>query len=181
MPALYQLKEEGKVRFIGVTGYPLQLLKSLIEVSDLDVSLSYCHYNLLNQQLAEVLIPLLKAKDMGIMNASVTHMGILTDQGAQAWHPAPELVKAAGRRAAAYCREQGLSLAELTTTFALHQPDIHVTVLGVRQRSELRGVLDLLAKPYPAEAIAKVQAILTKAHNINWKSGYPENDDEGAL
>jgi L-galactose dehydrogenase len=48
IPALQQLKQEGKVRFIGITGYPLPLLRQIIEAHQLDVTLSYCHYNLLN-------------------------------------------------------------------------------------------------------------------------------------
>lgn len=33
LPALEQLRNEGKVRFIGVTGYPLDVLKKTIEMA----------------------------------------------------------------------------------------------------------------------------------------------------
>ena len=105
--ALQDLKEQGKVRFIGVTGFPVKLLREMVENQDLDVTLSYCHGTLMNQRMDDVLVPAVQAKGIGLINASVTHMGILTHQGPQDWHPAPEQVKAKGREVARLCEGKG--------------------------------------------------------------------------
>ena len=41
---LHELKKEGKARFIGMSCYPLGLLKQAIERCELDVVISYCHF-----------------------------------------------------------------------------------------------------------------------------------------
>lgn len=179
--ALHDLQRAGKVRFVGVTGYPLPLLREMVETQTLDVTLSYCHYNLLNQQLDDLLVPAVQARGLGLINASVTHMGVLTDQGPQGWHPAPRVIKETAVRAAAYCREQGVSLAQLAIQFALHNPHVDVTLLGTRTRTELMDSLALLEAPLDEGILAGVQAILQPVVNLNWESGRPEHFMLGAL
>ena len=44
LPALIKLKEAGKVKMVGLTGYPLSLQKKIIEAfpGKLDTCLTYC-------------------------------------------------------------------------------------------------------------------------------------------
>jgi L-galactose dehydrogenase len=181
IPALQKLKADGKVRFIGVTGFPLLLLREMAETQGLDVTLSYSHYNLLNQTLNNVLAPAVKAKGIGLINASVTNMGLLTDQGPQLWHPASARVKALAAEAAIYCRQQGTPIAQLATQFALQNPQIDVTLLGTRTEAELRQSLSLLEqKPDPA-LVTAVLAMLKPVANATWPSGRPEHFEPGAV
>src|SRR5205814_9422116 len=46
LPALRLLQRQGKVRFVGVTGFPLRIFKEVLERAGLDCMLSYCHYRL---------------------------------------------------------------------------------------------------------------------------------------
>ena len=48
LPALRKLEEQGKVRFIGISGYPMNIFKYVLERTELDVVLSYNHYALQN-------------------------------------------------------------------------------------------------------------------------------------
>ena len=181
IPALQQLKKDGKVRFIGVTGYPLALLAQTVKSQDLDLTLSYCHYSLLNQSLNSGLVPAVTAKGLGLINASITHMGMLTDQGPQPWHPAAERIKAVARAAALHCRTQGVSLAGLAIQFAFQNPHVDCTLLGPRTEAELLGSLRLLnSVPDPA-LLAAVQAIIEPAVNLSWQTGRPEHFELGAL
>lgn len=180
IPALQRLKANGKVRFTGVTGFPLPLLAEMAETQDLDVTLSYSHYNLLNQTLDDVLVPVVKAKGMGLINGSVTNMGILTDQGAQAWHPGPEKAKRLAAEAAAYCRAHGAALPELAIQFALQNPNVDVTLLGARTQAELDSSLALLDTAPDPELLSGVLGILEPVKNTTWPSGRPENFEPGA-
>ena len=169
--ALGDLKKQGKVRFIGVTGFPVTLLKQMAEINELDVTLSYCHGNLLNDRLQDVLVPIVKQNRMGLINASITHMGILTPQGEQSWHPASDTIKQAGRQAADFCAKRGVSLAELAIQFALRQPNVDVTLLGTKTLNELRQTLALIGKPIDEAVLTAVKAILKPVHNQSWPSG----------
>ena len=50
-----------------------------VPAGTVDTVLSYCHYSLNDQALADM-IPYLKEKRVGIINASALSMGLLTDQ-----------------------------------------------------------------------------------------------------
>jgi diketogulonate reductase-like aldo/keto reductase len=55
LPAMQQAKDAGKVRFIGITGFPLAIHKDLIKHSPvkIDTCLSYCHYSMNDTSLGE--------------------------------------------------------------------------------------------------------------------------------
>src|SRR5260370_5441890 len=103
LPALRKVREQGKVRFIGITGYPLRIFRSVLERTEVDTILSYCRYSL-NDTALEELSPYLQQKEVGIISASPLSMGLLTERGAPSWHPPPEALNAASARAAQHCR-----------------------------------------------------------------------------
>lgn len=79
IPALVKLKEAGKARFIGITGLPLGIFSYVLDrvpPGTLDVVLSYCHYCVNDTSLGD-LVPYLKTKGVGIINASPLSMGLL--------------------------------------------------------------------------------------------------------
>ena len=172
LQALRDLKQQGKVRAIGVTGFPVQLLCDMMESQKLDLTLSYCHGNLMNETMNDNLAPAVKIRGLGLINASVTHMGILTHQGPQPWHPAPDAVKAAGAAAAELCEARGASLPELAIQYALDYGWVDVTLLGTRTTEELENSLSLLDKPIDQELLADVQKIIEPVKNMSWPSGH---------
>lgn len=94
IPALQKQKEAGKIRFIGITGLPLEIFTYVLDrvpPGAVDVILSYCHFSI-NDSTLEDLLPYLKSKGVGVISASPLAMGLLTDNGPPEWHPAsPEL------------------------------------------------------------------------------------------
>src|SRR6266481_1485911 len=48
LPALRNIQQQGKVRFIGVSGYPMHIFRHVLDRTELDVVLSYNHYTLQN-------------------------------------------------------------------------------------------------------------------------------------
>jgi L-galactose dehydrogenase len=170
--ALHDLKQQGKVRFIGVTGFPVARLGELCASHDLDVTLSYCHGNLMNQQMDRVLVPTVKERGIGLINASITHMGILTHQGHPDWHPAPEQVKAKGHQVAQFCEARGASLPALAIQYALANPNVDVTLLGTKTVAELETSVRLLDEAPDRELLAEVQALIEPVVNLSWPSGY---------
>jgi L-galactose dehydrogenase len=168
---LHALKREGKCRFVGMSGYPLGLLRRAIERCDLDVVMSYCHFNLQNQRLLTELLPVAERHGVGVLNASPLGMGLLTDGGPPPWHPAPEGIKAACRRAAEVCRERGASVSLLGMQFCHAEGRVPSTVTGTAKRDELEANLRAVAAPIDEGLLADVRAVLEPVRDEVWPSG----------
>ena len=55
VPALFKLKEQGKIRFTGVSGLPLKLFEQILPQIEVDAILSYCHYSLNDTTLLDLI------------------------------------------------------------------------------------------------------------------------------
>lgn len=176
--ALERVKQEGKCRFIGVSGYPLYALEYVMEARDLDVVMSYCHYCLFNTQLVEQLLPVAERRGTALINASPLGMGLLSDDGLPPWHPASRSLKAACRHAAALCHARGARLADLALQFALRAPGVLTTVVGMPTSEQVeQNVAACRAAPDEA-LLTKLQEIFAEVTEVTWPSGLP--DWEGA-
>ena len=87
LPAIRKIQQAGKVRFVGISGYPMNIFRYVLDRAPLDVVLSYNHYTLQNTMLAG-LVPYLQSKGVGIMNAAPFSARLLTNSTLPAWHKA---------------------------------------------------------------------------------------------
>jgi len=173
IPALHRARDQGKIRFVGVSGLPLRIYREALDHTSLDTILSYCHHTLNDDSLLD-LIPYLQAKQVGIINASPFAMGLLTGAPPPEWHPAPESLKAACRRAAEHCRARGAELAPLALRFAVSNPSIATTLVGMRSQQEVEQNVAWLQQPQDTALQAEVLEILRPVHNVSWPSGNSE-------
>jgi L-galactose dehydrogenase len=181
LPAMFKLKEAGKVRFVGITGYPLGILREVAGAVDVDTILTYCRYNLMDRTMDDILTPVARENGIGLINASPLHMRVLAEKGAPEWHPAPKRVVEVGRRVAEYCRSQGVDIADLAMQFVLQHDNVATTLVGMSKvRSVERNVRSVGVTPDP-ELLVKVMDMIKPVANICWKEGRPENDDPDAV
>ncbi len=181
LPAMRRLKEQGKVRYIGVTGFPLEMLRDVAREGEVDVVLSYCHYNLLNTRIETELVPLVRERGIGLINASPLHMGVLTPQGPPAWHPAPRSVVDAARRAAAWCARHDVDLIDLAMRFALANHAVASTLVGMRTEAEVLANLRAMDAAPDRAALDVVRRLLSPVQDVEWPSGLPENNPSRAI
>ena len=179
LPAMREVQASGKARFIGITGLPVHLLADLASKFPVDSVLSYCHYNLLVDDLATVVAPLAAERGFGLINASPLHMGILTDAGPQPWHPAPPEVLALGPKIAELCREHGSNVSVEALRFATSDPRVASTLVGLRRPSELEQNLAALGGETTPELAAAIDDLVTPVLNRTWHEGLPENAPPG--
>ncbi|MEQ9030515.1 MAG: aldo/keto reductase, partial [Aggregatilineales bacterium] len=132
LPELYRLREQGKIRFVGISGYPLQNLQKIAEICLVDVILSYSHYTLLNTTLMNSLVPFAQSNNIALINASPLDMGLLTDQGPPAWHKIPDNVRVAVAKAIEVSRLHNTTLSRVALQFALNNDAIATTLIGMQ-------------------------------------------------
>jgi L-galactose dehydrogenase len=156
IPAMLKLKERGKIRFIGITGYPLTPLRRVCEAADVDTVLTYCRYNLMDTTMDNMLTPVVREKGIGLINASPLHMRVLTDKGAPYWHPAPKRVIEAAREAGRRCRERGTTISELAMQFALAHKDVAITLVGMSKVRHVEANVKIVGTQADPEVLAEV-------------------------
>jgi L-galactose dehydrogenase len=175
VPALRKLQKAGKVRFVGVTGLPLKSLQYVFERVPVDAILSYCHYELNDTALMD-LVPMLQSKGVGVISASPLGMGLLSTRGTPDWHPAPKAVKEACAKAAAFCKARGASIEKLAVQYAVAQPAIATTLVGTADSAEMESNITAVQEPMDKALLAELLQILKPIHNVTWPSGRAENN-----
>ena len=176
LPALRKVQKQGKVRFVGISGYPMKIFKYVLDRTELDVVLSYNHYTLQNTRLAD-LVPYLRSKGVGIMNAAPFSARLLTNQPLPAWHKATPLVRETCRRAAEHCAKRGVDIAQLALQFSMANKDLDTCIVGSANPDRIRQWVEWAEKPIDAALVKEVREILRPIHDWAYVEGRPENND----
>tara|TARA_B100000900_G_C20517352_1_gene690651 strand:- start:80 stop:1018 length:939 start_codon:yes stop_codon:yes gene_type:complete len=177
-PALLKAKEQGKVRAIGFSCYPMKTFNTVLNhIEDTcDCVLSYNQYTLQNTAFAEDLLPRLKAQNIGAINAGPFSARLLTNAPLPDWLKEPEEVKAAARAAAKLCEDNGVDLAQLALQFSCKHTDISSTVAGSANPQNIKKWANWLAEPIDQSLLTQVEAIFAPVKNLGHLEGLPENN-----
>lgn len=173
IPALQKLKAEGKIRFFGVSGLPLSIFDQVLEMADLDVILSYCHYSLNDTSLISR-IPMLEKKQVGIINAAPLSMGLLSRRAVADWHPASEEVKQICQKAAEFCTDNGVDIAKLAIQFSVQHEQIPTTLVSTSSTQNMTRNVQWTTETIDHDLLQEVRTILKPIHNETWASGNEE-------
>ena len=176
LPALRRIQQSGKVRFVGISGYPMKIFDVISSQAELDCILSYNQYTLQNTTLADDLIPKLKAKNIGIMNGGPFSARLLTNATLPVWFRDPKNVQAAAKEAALYCQKQGVDIAQLALQFSCANKDITTTIAGSANPNNIRKWVQWLESPVDTALMSEVISILQPVKNVGHLEGLPENN-----
>ncbi|KAL1956474.1 hypothetical protein VTO42DRAFT_7272 [Malbranchea cinnamomea] len=122
---------EGTIRYVGISGYPVDVLCSLAEMvlektgEPLDVVMSYANFTVQNTRLATEGLPRLLAAGVDVVpNASPLGMGLLRCEGVPIggmgdFHPAPDGLRSAVHAASKWAAERGEKLEVISIRYAL--------------------------------------------------------------
>jgi L-galactose dehydrogenase len=179
LPALRQVQQQGKVRFVGISGYPMNIFRYVLDRLPLDVVLSYNHYTLQNTMLAD-LLPYLQSKGVGVMNAAPFSARLLTQQPLPKWHKATPQVRTIAAQAAEHCRARGVDIAQLAVQFSVAHPQLATCIVGSANPENVKKWVEWAALPIDGQLLAEVQQILRPIHNWCYTEGRPENNDPPA-
>ena len=177
IPALREIQRSGKARYIGLTGYPLQMLAFAAERERVDTLLSYCHYNLLITDLDIYLTPFAQANGIGLINASPLHMNLLSGSAAPEWHPAPMNVRRVALEVADLCKNRGLDPAVVALRFCIEHPYVASTLIGMSNRTHVDDNLQAIDFEIDPGLRLEIEQVVAPAKDVVWPSGRVENAD----
>lgn len=170
LPALHELKAEGVVKHVGITDLQPENLKWVIEHTPkgtVESVLCFCHYCLNDEMLLDYL-DFFEKNEIGVINASPLSMGLLSQRGAPAWHPAPEALKQRCAEAAKLCAERGVEIEKLAMQYSVSNPRIATTLFSSANPKNVLKNIDFVNSEYD-EALAKeVQAFIGDQMRVRW-------------
>ena len=173
LPALVKLREKGVVGHVGITDLQPENLKWVIEHSEpgtVESVLSFCHYCLNDEMLLDYL-DFFEQNNIGVINASPFSMGLLSQRGAPAWHPAPEPLKEACRKATEYCDQQGYPIDKLAIQYSTAlNPRIATTLFSSANPKNVLKNIGYVNEPFDAQLAQKVQEIIGDQMRVRWKN-----------
>ncbi|MCR5130371.1 MAG: aldo/keto reductase [Prevotella sp.] len=173
LPALVRLREEGVVGHVGITDLQPENLQWVIDHSPkgtVESVLCFCHYSLNDDLLTEYL-DYLEAKGIGVVNASPLSMGLLSSRGTPDWHPAPEELKQACRRAAEFCASQGYPIEKLAVQFSTSlSPRIATTLFSSANPENVLKNINYAEDPIDWQLVEEVKKIIGDQQRVRWKN-----------
>jgi L-galactose dehydrogenase len=176
LPALRRARDQGKVRFIGFSGYPQKIFRFICDQTDVDCVLNYNQYTLQNTRFADETVPYLQQRGVGVMNAGPFSARLLTNAPLPHWLKEPDSVKAAARQAAQLCATRGIDIAQLALQFSCAHPAIATTIAGSANPANIRNWARWLDQPIDADLLREVRALFEPVRNLGHAEGLPENN-----
>lgn len=176
IPAMLKAKEQGKVKYIGFSGYPMKIFPFILDQIEVDVILSYNQYTLQNTKLGD-LVPYFKEKGVGIMNAGPFAARLLTNSILPEWHKEPAEVKATCKKVAEYCQSKGVDIAKLALQYSIFSnEDITTTIAGSANPNNIRNWAQWASEPIDQELVQEVLELLAPVKNLGHTEGLPQNN-----
>lgn len=176
VPAILKVKESGKARFVGITGLPVRYLAHIIQQVEMDTVLSWAHYNLLEDEINDELVPLSKEKGFGLMNAAPFLQRILTDAPLPPWHRSPQSLKDIQPVLIALCNKYGLELSDVALAYAVAHPHITTTIAGMCETHIVKKNIAAADLAIPADLLKELEKAVAPVKNQMWFEGREENN-----
>jgi len=153
-----EVQASGKVRAVGGSFYGAELPRQALDFDLFDVI--QVTYSVFDQRLADQVLPLAQAKNVGVMVRSVLLKGALTERAEYL----PARLDALRTRSRHYRQlvaeaDLGLTPAQVAIGFALAQPQISSVLVGIRSLEELTENLPALTTTLPAALLTQLYAL----------------------
>ena len=170
LPALVELKEKGVVGHVGITDLQLENLKWVVEhcqAGMVESILNFCHYTLNDDALLDYL-DFFEQRGIGIINASPLAMGLLSQRGVPAWHPAPLPLVEACHRAAEYCSQKGYPIEKLSVQFSVSNERIVSTLFSSANPANVRQNILWANEELDWDLVCEVKEIIDNQQRVTW-------------
>ncbi len=161
---LKQAREQGKARFIGITGKDARRLTRLVEALEIDSMMVAHQYNAILRSAPRYLLPLTESKGVGVAGGAMFIKGWLAAPRTEWRDQAPDWMNDEFHRAYfGYLDVQvssGIPLPELTLRWLLPEERIHSIVTGFKEWREIESNIEAIERgPLPEELRSAIDAL----------------------
>ncbi|KAK0417373.1 hypothetical protein QR680_012972 [Steinernema hermaphroditum] len=176
LPALEMAKHSGKIRHIGLCGYPLAHIASVVAKSTVrvEVVMSYGHATLNDNALGEYL-HFFQSRNIGLVNAASLSMGLLSAEGPPPWHPASESIKETARAAVHYCQSKNISIERLAIDYGINFPGVSTCVVGMDSVERVLADIEMASTGFGISELEQrvrdriMRRYFDRLENANWE------------
>ncbi|TNH29504.1 aldo/keto reductase [Micromonospora orduensis] len=154
VPALVRLREQGVIGAIGAGMNQSAMLARFVAETDVDVVMCAGRFTLLEQGALVDLLPVARARRVGVVIAGVYNSGLLArdtppSDAVYNYQQAPAEVIEQARRTARVCQSYGVTLPEAALAFVRRHPAVVSTVVGMRDEAQVTETLRRSAAEVP--------------------------------
>ncbi len=172
LPALVELRDKGVVSHVGITDLQLENLQWVIDhvpEGTVETVLNFCHFCLCDDKLADWL-DYFEQRGIGVINASPLSMGLLSERGVPAWHPAPQPLVETCSRAAQHCKAKGYPIEKLAIQYALTNERIATTLFSSANPNNVARNLRWAEEPIDWQLVQEVRDIIGEQQRVSWRN-----------
>lgn len=170
LPALVELREKGVVGHVGITDLQLENLQWVVDHAapgTVESILNFCHFTLNDDKLLDFL-DYFEERGIGVINASPLSMGLLSQRGVPAWHPAPASLVEACRRAVEHCSAKGYPIEKLAMQFSVSEPRIATTLFSSANPANVAKNIAYVSEQPDVELVSEVKRIIGDQQRVSW-------------
>lgn len=170
LPALVELREKGVVGHVGITDLQLENLQWVVDHAasgTVESILNFCHFTLNDDKLLDFL-DYFEERGIGVINASPLSMGLLSQRGVPAWHPAPASLVEACRRAVEHCSAKGYPIEKLAMQFSVSEPRIATTLFSSANPANVAKNIAYVSEEPDMELVSEVKRIIGDQQRVSW-------------
>ncbi|MHB1959246.1 MAG: aldo/keto reductase [Acidobacteriaceae bacterium] len=173
---LAELKQEGKVRYIGVSNFSVAQMERISKIAP--ITSLQPPYSMLNRGVEQEILPYCQQHNIGVINYSPMVSGLLT--GAMTKERVAQLPQDDWRRNNARFQEpqlsrnlklvellreigsaRGRSPGEVAIAWTLRQPAITAAIVGARNARQVDGIIGAATFRLQLEEITRIEDFLT--------------------
>ena len=178
---LNKLREEGKIRVIGVSNFGVQDLSEAL-ATGVPIGVNELHYNLLSRAIEVEILPLCKKHNVGVIGYMSLLQGVLSGKyssideipanrlrtrhfrgdRAMSRHGGPgaePMVNSILARMKELSAQSGIPTEQLALGWCASKPGITNVLVGARTVEQLRSNLEGATRTIPADVLAELDAI----------------------
>lgn len=168
LPALFELRDKGVVGHVGITDLQLENLKWVVERCEgVESILNFCHYTLNDDAITDYL-DFFEQHGVGIVNASPLSMGLLSQRGVPAWHPAPKALVEACQKAAEHCKAKGYPIEKLAVQYSVSNPRIASTLFSSANPDNVHRNIQWANEEPDWDLVKEVKDIIGDQQRVTW-------------